>query len=153
MKIQLDRIPARGDHFEVEEPAAQYDVAYLDFVFRDPIRIAVDVQIVTGNVVVSGKIGTRIHMTCSRCLKAFSRDWENSSYHFDCQITDPHEIIDLTEHMREDIIVSLPSKPLCRDHCKGLCPTCGKDWNKSGCACVHEKGHVVWSQLNKLHLE
>lgn len=34
-----------------------------------------------------------------------------------------------------DLILSLPSKVLCREDCRGLCPHCGKDQNEGLCGC------------------
>ena len=34
-----------------------------------------------------------------------------------------------------DLILSLPSKDLCREDCRGLCPHCGKDQNEGLCGC------------------
>ena len=153
MKIQVDRIPSDGIRFNLEDPIEAYDMAYLDFVFKDPISISVGAQVVSGNLVVSGKLSTKIQMTCSRCLKVFSRDWEDASYHFDCQVTGPNEIIDLTDHIREDIIVGLPLKPLCKQECRGLCTKCGIDLNLAGCGCAKKSGDPRWADLNKLKLE
>ena len=153
MKIQIDRISSKGAAFDAVEPAEAYDITYADFAFKDPIRIAVSAQVVSGNLVVAGKLSTVVRMTCSRCLQGFSRDWTDASYHFDCAITNPHETIDLTESIREDIIVGLPVKPLCREDCKGLCPSCGKEWNTAPCACPSQKGDIRWLNLNKLKLE
>ena len=153
MKIQIDRIPQAGQRICTEEPVAQYDIAYLDFVFKDPIGVDVGAQVVSGNLVVSGKIWTTVQMTCSRCLNPFSRDWADPSYNFDCAITGPNEIIDLTDHIREDIILGLPVKPLCREECRGLCNVCGVDNNKTACECSKKKTDIRWSDLNKLKLE
>jgi len=46
--------------------------------------------------------------------------------------------IDLGQLMREQFYLSLPMKPLCRDDCKGLCATCGTNWNTDACDCKHE---------------
>ena len=41
--------------------------------------------------------------------------------------------------VREAVILALPLKPLCSGDCKGLCPVCGADLNRSQCDCVREK--------------
>ena len=45
---------------------------------------------------------------------------------------------DLDELVREDIILSLPARFVCRDDCKGLCPQCGKNLNEGSCSCKAE---------------
>ncbi len=48
---------------------------------------------------------------------------------------DEHHILDMTEVLRQDVLVALPVHVLCRDDCKGLCPTCGKNLNEGPCEC------------------
>lgn len=43
--------------------------------------------------------------------------------------------VDLEPMAREAILVELPAAPLCRDDCRGLCPTCGADRNEGDCDC------------------
>ena len=43
--------------------------------------------------------------------------------------------LDLDELLRADILLSLPSKILCKEDCKGLCSVCGADRNKQECHC------------------
>ena len=40
---------------------------------------------------------------------------------------------------REQVLMALPMKPLCREECRGLCPECGADWNAGECACDKAK--------------
>ncbi|MFZ5814255.1 MAG: YceD family protein [Bacillota bacterium] len=50
--------------------------------------------------------------------------------------------IDLTEPLRENILLELPMKPLCDEACKGLCPTCGTNLNEGRCGCEGERDVV-----------
>lgn len=43
--------------------------------------------------------------------------------------------LDLSPVVREDMLVSLPMRVLCRPNCRGLCPQCGKNWNEGPCDC------------------
>jgi uncharacterized protein len=40
--------------------------------------------------------------------------------------------------VREQFQLQVPMHPLCREDCQGLCPNCGKNWNKGRCACRPE---------------
>lgn len=44
--------------------------------------------------------------------------------------------LDLSESVREELALSAPQFPLCRDDCKGLCPQCGADLNTERCDCT-----------------
>ncbi|HUR21173.1 MAG TPA: DUF177 domain-containing protein, partial [Vicinamibacterales bacterium] len=48
------------------------------------------------------------------------------------------EQIDLGEVVREQLYLTLPMKPLCREDCKGLCPVCGVNRNRETCTCQQE---------------
>jgi uncharacterized protein len=48
---------------------------------------------------------------------------------------DENHILDLTEVVRQYILVALPMQPLCRVDCAGLCPTCGQNLNTARCQC------------------
>ncbi|MBI2251202.1 MAG: DUF177 domain-containing protein [Armatimonadetes bacterium] len=47
-------------------------------------------------------------------------------------------LIDLYEIIRQNIIIALPLKPLCRLDCLGLCLSCGKNLNQGQCGCKNE---------------
>jgi len=46
--------------------------------------------------------------------------------------------IDLTPLMHEEAILGLPTRPLCRPDCRGLCPVCGENRNLVRCGCERE---------------
>jgi uncharacterized protein len=53
--------------------------------------------------------------------------------------------IDLTEALRQEIILHFPVVQVCSTRCKGLCPYCGKDRNKESCDCkdTQEDGQMT----------
>jgi uncharacterized protein len=53
-------------------------------------------------------------------------------------IIDENHIIDLDEAIRQYTILGIPMKPLCKEECAGLCPTCGKNINQGCCNCLIE---------------
>lgn len=44
--------------------------------------------------------------------------------------------IDLTDSLRENLLLELPMQPVCRRECNGLCPTCGANLNEDACTCA-----------------
>ena len=59
-------------------------------------------------------------------------------------------LLDLTELVRQQILVSLPLRPLCRADCKGLCPECGKNLNEGPCGCPAAPEESPFSVLKSL---
>jgi len=49
------------------------------------------------------------------------------------------EEVDLSPLVREQILLALPTRPLCRDNCLGLCPLCGANRNQTSCGCSTTK--------------
>lgn len=47
----------------------------------------------------------------------------------------PEDDLDEADLVREQFELAAPMRPLCKGDCKGLCPTCGKNWNKGPCTC------------------
>lgn len=43
--------------------------------------------------------------------------------------------LDLAPLVREDFLLGIPIQVLCREDCRGLCPTCGRDLNAGPCDC------------------
>ncbi|MBW4039612.1 MAG: DUF177 domain-containing protein [Acidobacteria bacterium] len=44
----------------------------------------------------------------------------------------------LEDAVREQVLLTLPGRTLCREDCKGLCPHCGVNRNITACACVEK---------------
>ncbi|MBR3593947.1 MAG: DUF177 domain-containing protein [Clostridia bacterium] len=47
----------------------------------------------------------------------------------------PNMQLDVTELCTDEVVLNLPMKHLCREDCKGVCATCGKDLNEGKCGC------------------
>ncbi|MBP7461217.1 MAG: DUF177 domain-containing protein [Candidatus Delongbacteria bacterium] len=91
-----------------------------------------------------------VQIRCSRCLENYEytlRDEMIKVYQFNAHVRDNEESgefiamplgtteIDLSEDIRDMVILSMPMKPLCLESCRGLCPTCGINLNRERCQC------------------
>ena len=56
----------------------------------------------------------------------------------------------LEDVIREQVLLSLPERSLCREDCKGLCPSCGSNLNDTACNCGKVKVDPRWSALQEL---
>jgi uncharacterized protein len=56
----------------------------------------------------------------------------------------------LEDVLREQVLLSLPEKTLCRADCKGLCPGCGRNLNTEPCSCDSAESDPRWSALSDL---
>lgn len=60
------------------------------------------------------------------------------------------EMLDLQPLVRDALLLELPLAPLCREDCKGLCPTCGSDLNDAPCSCKRTLSDPRWAALEAL---
>jgi uncharacterized protein len=60
-----------------------------------------------------------------------------------------HDQIDLNALLETETTLGLPMKPLCREECRGLCPTCGASRNAAPCDCA-PAADPRWSPLKGL---
>jgi len=58
--------------------------------------------------------------------------------------------IDLTELIKEQILLYLPMQPLCSTDCKGLCPKCRKSLKDGPCNCEVKEIDPRFEVLKKL---
>lgn len=118
--------------------------------FVGAVRGHVELRAVGSRVRVSGETTTDIEMVCSRCLCAFTRPVDTVIEEvFDPRpatermsteggaliLPSPEAAIDVSELLRQHLLLALPYTPLCRADCAGLCPVCGADRNQTSCHC------------------
>lgn len=96
-----------------------------------------------------------LHLTCARCLESFDAPAEvsfteeyrptidiatgqpsDAVQHSEMafEISSNHTI-DLTEALRQHLLLAVEIIPVCREDCQGLCPTCGVNRNLETCSC------------------
>ncbi len=100
----------------------------------------------TGDVLLLQAVMTaRVQRTCGRCLKEFTgvtraevveKFYPASAEHIenDAFVYDS-DVIDITEPLREGLLLAEPMQALCKPDCRGLCPVCGADLSDGDCGC------------------
>ena len=67
------------------------------------------------------------------------------------QIVQPGlSVIDISEDVRQTILLAVPLKLLCRDDCRGLCAGCGANLNTEACRCEAADTDPRWDSLRSL---
>jgi len=109
---------------------------------------------------------TSVAMQCSRCLETFEQpihvEIEEAFIPFidmatglplktededEALLINKRHILDLSEVLRQSILLAMPLLPLCKPDCKGLCPTCGANLNYESCTCETEDVDPRWATL------
>ena len=53
----------------------------------------------------------------------------------------------------EQLQLNIPMRKLCREDCRGLCPTCGVDRNEKNCDCEERTVDSRWDALKNLRID
>jgi uncharacterized protein len=152
MKINVKRIPADGESLSGSEPASIMELDEPDVRFEHEVEYDFFAQVQGSALLVTGKLRTPATLRCSRCLKTFAQPLCVEQFVFHQELAG-EDFADLTANIREDIILELPQRALCRPDCKGLCPVCGGDWNESACQCQSSRGDLRWHALDQIKLK
>ncbi|MCX7827246.1 MAG: DUF177 domain-containing protein, partial [Verrucomicrobiae bacterium] len=147
-------LPAEGRSFEGEEPATILDIQDPGLRFEWAIHYKIHATLTGHELVAVGRLWTQVGICCVRCLKDATLPLDVLSFVAHQEVGAGQEFADLTENMREDILLALPQNPLCQPGCRGLCPSCGQDLNESTCACARKategRSATAWSALDRI---
>ncbi len=131
--------------------------------FREPVRMTARACNRAGVVSLDCDYRFTLFLTCDRCLTPFTKQVDQHSTHVvvrslqneeeDDYVVAPQGVVELDELATNDILLELPSKFLCREDCRGLCPVCGCDRNTTECGCPTASGDPRLDALNKFFEE
>ena len=131
MKIYVNRIPFEGRREEIAYDPKALDLERPDVRLDEPVVLSSFISKADQELVVQAEIRGMLRLSCARCLESFQCPLKTQtilSYH-----VAPTDVVDITEDVRQEIILAYPMIPLCRPGCKGLCATCGQDLNVESC--------------------
>ena len=172
--LDLEREPVRydtafppggidyGGEVEQKSPLAAVGAAEMLEEHRGPKEIVKDIRI-------RGTYAGLFLVPCARCLDPVEHALEGS---YDVLFRPTGVDADDREHsigaseteigyyqegsllledvLREQVLLSLPARTLCREDCKGICPRCGANRNSDPCSCVATPADPRWSALGDL---
>ncbi len=154
MLLDLSKLHGAREHFERTFPPSAFEPDE-DYRVASPVQVSFDVEKAGGDAFrVTGRATTRLELECGRCLEPFdlpvdaqfelryvpqpdgdaeaereiSEDDLTTSFYRD-------GLLDVMELLREQFQLALPMKPLCAESCRGLCPECGANLNRTECEC------------------
>ncbi len=169
LRIDLGRLDREGTvALDASVPPDDPMFMGLEFEFDGPLRIEVQAsQAGTGEIVVRGRMSARLERECRRCLKDVTdrlnhdvtmvfadEDDLGSEDNGDVRPFDADAAeLDVTEAVREEIVLAIDPFIVCEPECKGLCPTCGANLNQESCACVRDETDPRWEALRALKEE
>ena len=141
-------------------------------IFLLPLQIHLTVAKEYDHIRVNGRVETTLRLNCARCLAEFQTEIDSPFTIFyiraaglpldeDVELAEVDMIsatyegdeIDFTTEIAEQIILSIPFKPLCSEDCRGLCPSCGAELNLTECACGQNHVNLKFTALKNLKIK
>ncbi|HYD47089.1 MAG TPA: DUF177 domain-containing protein [Terriglobales bacterium] len=172
MKLNVHDIDAEVKDLIYSEPTEQLNAEIVhggvqDFEFTDKAQVHLQYHRTGDDLVFLGRIAGKVIGHCARCLEPYPFDLAA-----DCSlivvpkpdVSEEAELadedlnlsfyqgdeIDLSPLIREQLILALPTKPLCSEDCQGLCPQCGINRNQQSCDCSDQGGDPRLAVLRNL---
>jgi len=141
----------------------------LDFDLQGPLTGVIHLEKHGNAILVRGRLAGALTLICGRCLATFpwplavdfdllleagalrggGEEVELSAADLDVDYVQGDEI-DLEAIIKEQVLLALPLKPLCREDCAGLCPNCGVNRNEASCQCAEKDFSTSFAQLQKI---
>ena len=122
MKIHLRQIPEDGLHLEGEEDSDILDLNDEQPVKQvGPLHYSLDIGKNTEGLWVTGEVSLDLELQCGRCLEFFVYPLRVDDLAMQMELPE-FETVDLTPHLREDILLALPAYPRCDWSGERVCP-------------------------------
>ena len=179
MRINISEIlanPSVTRDYEVEPEFTELALSHSVYPVshKEPFTLTVSGE--AGGLHIKGETEIRLNIPCDRCLDevetAFpirldmrvipDRDTDGNSDDSDedLEIEETSEcsfldgcILDVDKLVSDEIVVALPTKVLCKEDCKGLCPVCGTNLNHGSCSCDRSVGDPRMAAIRDIFRE
>jgi uncharacterized protein len=157
MLLDLTRLRGASEHVERSIPASTFTPDDPDYRVVAPVELSMTVTKVGADAFrVTGRVQTRLELDCSRCVEPFEMPVDSTfelryvpqpvvaEGDVEKEVTEDdlttafytEGTLDVIDLLREQFQLVLPMKPLCAEACRGLCPDCGANLNRTACGCA-----------------
>jgi len=169
--VELASIPHEGVTYRFSSTGTALGIDDPEVAVVQPLDLECQFVKVNRDVVVHGTLRSAVRLTCSRCAEEFVLPLTlplNAVYlpmsdlssergkELDNEVTDVYgyveSVLNLTEMVRDKLLLSIPLQPHCQAGCQGLCPSCGINRNTLRCQCAGEKLSSPFELLKGLRL-
>lgn len=162
MLLKVNHLKEGIHNFNIDEPVENVG---LEEPFFDKVNVVLSLHKLHNQIILETRLKLKAHFDCDRC---------NASY--DVQLNADYKMvylfgraaereedalnvvylpidassIKLDDDIRDYAMLAIPMKKLCKEDCKGLCPTCGKNLNDGPCDCEFTNIDDRWISLQEL---
>ena len=176
MKLKVDDIAAEAKELSFREPEEEVNRLLSrgdggEWRFKAPIEVELSYYRAGTELFFEGRLAAATGAACARCAEEFEGAIERpfrfimSPRAIAAEADAPDEPgdgeyavydgdeIDLSPLIREELLLALPTRPLCREDCRGLCPRCGTNLNQGECRCPEPAGDPRFAVLRSLKIQ
>ncbi|MGD8288980.1 MAG: DUF177 domain-containing protein [Gemmatimonadota bacterium] len=166
LKVDLGRVWREGSvAVEAQIPSDAELWADTGVEWSGPVDVRIRVSAAgTGEIVGRGRVSGTLLGECRRCLKPVrtkldeeltlvfvtgesEADSEDAgAFSYDPGAGD----LDLSEAVREEVLLAMNPYVVCDPECPGLCPKCGKNLKEGPCGCTEDESDPRWDALREL---
>ena len=153
LQINIHHIPESGLDIDSTIPTSELEIPLGDRIKKiTPLVCELKASMVEKDLVVRGNATLVANCACDRCLVEFEQVIQSEDI---CIVKEnTPEIVDLTNDIREDILLAFPQLLLCREDCRGLCFKCGINLNEEECQCDSEdESSSPWDTLDNINFD
>jgi uncharacterized protein len=165
MKINISNLPEGVKQYELTSSPSELG---LEQPFFDTVFVSVSLEKNSSQLVLSAIIEAKGKFRCDRCLEEFETTlrpklrsvyvW-NETESSEMSEEDIHvlgrsdNVIDLSDDVKECLLLAIPLKVVCKEDCAGLCLSCGKNLNMmrfGQCDCRPKEIDPRWNRLGDI---
>ena len=162
MKINISNLSQGTHEYELSKDPVEVG---LPENFSANVVAKVTLEKSSRQILVSARVAARGMFQCDRCLDEYSNTIESklrTLYVWDADgrangdsedvrlLAHDANVIDLSNDVRDLVLLSVPLKLLCKEECAGLCPHCGRNLNQMAngeCDCAPRDSDPRWNKL------
>ena len=147
--VEAEKLLIHGQHYE--------------FAHKEPVKLTV-ANIGIKEISIDGIIKVVVNIPCDRCLQDVPADF-SFDFHKEIDMNQSdedrineldetcyidHSSLDVDLLVYSELLVRFPMKTLCKEDCRGICPVCGHNLNKSECGCSRESADPRMSVIQDI---
>lgn len=167
LKLNLSTVDRGEVHVREEVPPDHPMWEGTTVVLSEPVRVDLTARSVGEGIFLRGTLRTKVEVPCRRCLATTVREVDETVDFLFQELAEEDEDaagevyplppkgaeVDLSDAVREQLLLRVPQYVLCAEECRGLCPRCGADLNEAPCDCAPEEEPSPWGALRKIKFD
>ncbi len=169
MFIAVEQLQEEPVRFEESFAPGQIEYATEGLRQVAALRVAGIASLLGAEIHIRGSLATQLELECARCLEPvaqtvkrdfdlYYRSLDESPKEDELAVPRGEEELGfysgdgllLEDVAKEQVLLSLPMRSVCRADCKGLCPHCGINRNRETCTCAEPAADPRWEALKRL---